>query len=318
MKTIHNKMPDSLKGGDAIEVQISPFGRFRNFRLKEDGKREAFLQECDAEALRQVVANYTDEVLMDYEHDSEDGGSTRAAAWISNLRVDPERGLVGTATFTPAGAAAVAGRELRFLSPCWTVDGNNRPLKLYSVGLTNKPNLPVAPVLNTKPPEATPPEEGKIKDMDTDIAAIAAIAAAVGLTEGATAAEVLSAVTDVVKRLAEAEDKLAQSEAAALEAEAEAAAEKYEVPAANKAAFKKAFVANKDAALGVIGALGISTAQKRVVNTAAARRPAPAAAQVKNRLEEYEAMPEGKAKREFFRNNAVEINKLRNEAKDGE
>lgn len=43
------------------------------------------------------------EILVEFEHNAETGGDTTAAAWITNLRVDPERGLVGDFKFTDVG-----------------------------------------------------------------------------------------------------------------------------------------------------------------------------------------------------------------------
>ena len=50
------------------------------------------------------------------------------------------------------------------------------------------------------------------------------------------------------------------------------------------------------------------------------RQPVPGAAPapVLNRLQEYEAMADGPAKRVFLKNNAAEINRLRVEAKKSE
>ena len=92
--TNRQELPEgAYAAGEVIEnVQICPIGDFPN-----GGK----MQHCTAEALRNVAEAWraagSKEILVDFEHSSEQGGTsdTSAAAWVSNVRVDPERGLVG-------------------------------------------------------------------------------------------------------------------------------------------------------------------------------------------------------------------------------
>lgn len=163
MKTeiIHNttaEMPSSeVKPGEIIEnVQICPVGDFPN------GDHQ---QHCTVEALQNVVKDWTargsKEILVDFEHNSESSepnSDTSAAAWVSNVRVDPERGLVGDFKLTDVGAEAISNRRLRFLSVSWFVNKEtHEPIRITSIALTNKPNIPVAPVLN---------KEGKIEEIE--------------------------------------------------------------------------------------------------------------------------------------------------------
>ena len=67
---------------------------------------------------------------------------------MTALRSDPGLGPVGVFRLTEAGAEAVNSREYRFVSVCWFLGDDGRPFKLDSVALTNRPNLPVRPVLN--------------------------------------------------------------------------------------------------------------------------------------------------------------------------
>jgi len=140
-------IPETVKPGDVVAgVQICPFGNF---------KGEKSLQVCDRAAFEQLLADWqangAKEILMDFEHQSEAekiDSDTRAAAWISNLAIDDTLGLVGDFKFTDEGAEAVTNRRLRFLSPTWFTDKTGRPTHMTSVALTNKPNIPVAPILN--------------------------------------------------------------------------------------------------------------------------------------------------------------------------
>lgn len=152
MKLEHltNREPISVEtvaAGETIEnVQIRPVGDFPN------GDRE---QHCTLEALENVARQWKEdgekEILVDFEHNSEAGGTsdTSAAAWVTNLRVDGELGLVGDFKLTDVGAEAISNRRLRFLSVAWLVNKTTRePMVIRSIALTNKPNIPVAPVLN--------------------------------------------------------------------------------------------------------------------------------------------------------------------------
>lgn len=263
MKTL----PETLTPGDTLEVQLAPFGSFRG--LLRDGERElAIDQQCTPEAFKQMVEAFQAEgreLLVDFEHDSENGGSTEAAAWITELRVDPDLGLMATFKFTDSGAEAVTQRRLRYLSPCWEAGEDGVPTRLLSVGLTNKPNLPVRPILNRRPAAFNTVEEPKkehttMKDQ---------IIAALGLAPEATDEEILSAVQALMERNAELE-------AAALNEEAEAAAEENKEIIANRDAFKKLYAANRTAAKELLATLKApAPAQKPVCNRLAARPPAP-------------------------------------------
>ena len=73
--------------GEVREVQVCPLGSFEN--VNADGKRRTQL--CDAEALARVAAAFDAPVLVDFDHSSDEGGSTEAAAWIEALRFDEAR-----------------------------------------------------------------------------------------------------------------------------------------------------------------------------------------------------------------------------------
>lgn len=152
------QMPDrEVKPGELIEnVQICPVGDYPN-----GGKN----QHCTLEALQNVAADWErngkKEILVDFEHNSEStdpNNDTSAAAWVSNVRVDPSRGLVGDFKMTDVGAEAVSNRRLRFLSVSWFVNKETRePIRITSIALTNKPNIPVEPVLN---------KEGEVEEIE--------------------------------------------------------------------------------------------------------------------------------------------------------
>jgi phage I-like protein len=236
----------TVKPGETIEnVQICPVGDFPN------GDRN---QHCTLEALENVVAKWKEdgekEVLVDFEHNSEAGGTsdTSAAAWVSNLRADKERGLVGDFKLTDLGAEAISNRRLRFLSVAWLVNKETRePFEIRSIALTNKPNIPVAPVLNRETNGGINVEEMKGPTMDK-------LKEALGLSADATEEDILAAVQEALKAKEEVAELKANAKKAQLEAEAEDFAEKNKAKC-NKAVLKAQYIANKEVAQALVAGI---------------------------------------------------------------
>ena len=235
-----NELPEKVNTGDTLQgVQLCPFGEWPN---------GGTAQKCDAVAFHILVDNWraagAREVICDFEHRFEDPSltsDTSAAAWISNLAVDGERGLVGDLKLTDAGAAAISSRRLRFLSPVWELDPDGRPARLRSVALTNKPNIPVACVLNRAPqPVNQPVEETKENQMDR-------LKELLGLAADASDEDVVAAVTALQEQVAKANKEKE-------DAEAESFAEEHKA-VCNKEALKKAYLLNKEAAQGIVAGL---------------------------------------------------------------
>ena len=234
------ELPEKIEAGETMPgVQLCPFGEYQGANR---------VQVCDRAAFEQVVADWRDggakEILMDFEHKSEVDkidSDTRAAAWVTNLAIDDERGLVGDLKFTDQGAEAVSNRRLRFLSPVWPLDDAGRPTHLKSVALTNTPRIPVAPVLNKAQPGDTNVEDTKENEtMDK-------IKEALGLPPEATDEEVAAAVAALVQKNKDAE-------AAALEKEADEFAEKNKAKLDPKVC-KAQYIANKEACKALVAAI---------------------------------------------------------------
>lgn len=235
-----NKIPENIEAGSEIEVQISPFGSFVN--TDDEGEKRS--QVCDRAALDAMVAAFDTPVLVDFDHASEDGESTEAAAWVESLRVDDELGLMGRFRFTDKGAEAAKFRRYRFISPVWNTDGEDRPIKLLRVGLTNRPQIPVKPLINSvrkhNPPEGVPettkenPKMDKLKEL-------------LGLAADASDEDVLAAVTALKGEVEAAKAEKADAEA---EAFANANCETEE----EKEALKNAFKASAETAKALVNA----------------------------------------------------------------
>ena len=298
-----NKEPIEIKegalaAGDILPgVQISPLG---------DWPQGQTIQHVTEEAVRQMIAawqkNGSKEILCDFEHRSEEGGTsdTSAAAWISNLAFDPERGLVADFTFTDVGAKAVSSRRLRFLSPVWEcevtrwidekrgIPAEVVPTELVSVALTNTPNIPVAPILNKGQPDNSTVED-KEKSMDK-------IKEALGLAPEATEEEVLNAITAMVKAKKDADE-------AALEKEAEDFAERNSKKC-NKEVLKAQYLANKEVAKALVA--GIPDAPEKpqqLLNKGGAKAPAKG----DDLYKELNKLPAGEARIKFITEHAAEF-----------
>lgn len=265
MKTEITK--ETVQSGEILPgVLLCPYGDF---------PKGETVQVCDSKAFANLVANWDadgqKEILCDFEHASEVeriDSDTKAAAWISNLQVTDE-GLVGDLKFTDLGAEAVSNRRLRFLSPVWTLDGENRPEALKSVALTNKPNIKGKPVLNKVEVEGG--EKNLVtqkKDPNMD-----KIKAALGLAPEASDEEVAAKVAEL-KAANEALNKEKEAaECARKEAEAEAFAEDHKA-CANKEDIKRLYLANKEETVKLFASLKKPEAPKQqILNKDGAKEP---------------------------------------------
>jgi len=104
----------------------------------------------DAAAQRDVLNEYTNrgiDLPLDWEHAThhraENGEAAPAAGWIDTLKLQ-DGALMGRVQWTPRGREQVQNREYRFISPVFEYAANTaRIARMVSVGLTNRPNLPL-------------------------------------------------------------------------------------------------------------------------------------------------------------------------------
>ena len=131
---------------------ITPLGEFVG--SSTDGKPTKEI--IDEESIIQM-ARQTEELLLDRDHASmrsQDERNTKAYGWISGLKaivgLGDMDGLYGTIKWTPDGIELVKERAYRFLSPVFELDGDGRAIKLINVALTNRPALPLPPIINSE------------------------------------------------------------------------------------------------------------------------------------------------------------------------
>ena len=243
-------LPDKVNSGDETVVLLAPWGVY-----PKDGTN----QRVDEAAARILRENFRDQVLVDADHSSQDGGSTEALAWIVALEDSPD-GIAARFRWTDKGAEAVSGRRYRFVSPAWTVDGAGRPDRLVSCALTNRPNIPSKPILNSAAggsgEPTRKPEMEELKKL-------------LGLAPDADDAAVLAAVQAI-------QAELAASKEAALNSEAEAFADENKDRFEDREALKNSYKADPELAKAIVKnmkapAKPAETAKSAEVATAAGR-----------------------------------------------
>ena len=175
-------LPEKVETGKPIVIQLAPEGKYPQFidGTDENGNatQKEVVQILDDQAMQTMVANFEKAkaeaeakgqkygVLVDADHSSETSTNTAAMGWVTKLFIDPEKGLMAEIEPTSLGAEKINGKVYRFVSGAWTLDDDNRPQELVSIGLTNRPNLPVAPMTNAAKAKngetsGTPPSDGE-------------------------------------------------------------------------------------------------------------------------------------------------------------
>ena len=133
-------------------VKISPIGKFAG--SSPDGKKRVEI--IDEQSVMQM-AKQTEEILLDKDHESmrgPEGRNTEAYGWISGLKaivgLGDMDGLYGLIRWTSKGIELAKDRIYRFLSPVFELDAEGRAVKLVNVALTNRPALPLPPIINSE------------------------------------------------------------------------------------------------------------------------------------------------------------------------
>lgn len=121
-------------------IQLLPSGSFQG----RDGRGPYVL--ADASAVIAATREHFGkaDIPLDYNHQTElstqNGRPAPAAGWITELTAEAD-GIWARVEWTERGAAAVASREFRYVSPVFFHDEAGNVLMLCSAALTNIPNL---------------------------------------------------------------------------------------------------------------------------------------------------------------------------------
>lgn len=286
-------MNKELKAGDVIEdVQIAPFGEYRN--VTTEGRQVT--QICNKEAFENIVKNFDKELIVDVEHRSELTDDSEAAGWLSNLKVDEVRGLVGDIKVSSKGAELLNGLNYRFGSPAFVLDDLDRPEKLLSFALTNRPAMQdIEHVYNTKTEETEeiikmlPPEkEVAITDFDKpqEDTMNEELIKLLGLPEDATSEMILEAITKTISELAEIKKGEADKK---LDEEADKFVE--ELPEEVRDTVKNSYKENADLTKTIVNSLKDKLAKpmEQVLNKEEAQVPS-----ITSAWETYNSLPQAK------------------------
>jgi len=231
-------------------IQLSPYGDFPH----DAGKQRLTQKEAET-----IVANFNVERIAqgdkfgglpffvghpDVPAFADRFKDTRAFGWIMGLEAASD-GLYANVKWNSEGERLIKDAVFKFVSPTWYIqrggDGLLRPVKLKSVGLTNTPNIPVAPLANEQSTQTQtmPPFILKL----------------LGLPENATEEQVTKAITD----LQAAQSTVAQN-VIDLKAAKDALANEQTAHGASKEALKKEREARADLAIANAIAAGRITA----------------------------------------------------------
>ncbi|QND45208.1 hypothetical protein HB780_05485 (plasmid) [Rhizobium lusitanum] len=183
------ELPPIVDGKIPEWVMLLPTGAFsgRDGRGPYDAGDEAYLQKVVAAT--QKRAGKTD-VVFDYDHQTVFsavpgvGGRAPASGWIKEYQVRPD-GLWGRIDWTVPAARAIARKEYRYVSPVYQHTKSGKVTALLSAALTNTPNLDLPAVAASA--HLTNQEENMDK-----------IALALGLAQGASEDDVLTAINAVL------------------------------------------------------------------------------------------------------------------------
>ena len=150
----------------------------------------------DADAVIAATNRRRVDLMLDYDHQSEkatrwDASEARAAGWIplggDALQVREDGSVWGRPEYTPRGAAAVADREYRYISPAFLHDDEGVIFEITSVALVNNPAFAMRALASHEDPRPPSRQENDMKLTDEALAKL-------GLDKGATEDQINAAI----------------------------------------------------------------------------------------------------------------------------
>lgn len=295
-------MNKELKAGDVIpNVQITPYGDYDN--VTASGRKVT--QHCDKQAFENIVNAFDKELIVDVDHQSELTDNTEAAGWLTTVKVDEEKGLVGDIKVSELGAKLLNGLNYRFGSPAFLLDEDDRPMKLTSFALTNRPALTdIAPVYNSAPKTEEGQERLIISGDTTSIlnsedTMKEELIKMLGLPEDATEEMVKDSIQKTINTLAEIRKG---EEEKALNEEADAFVK--DLPDDLKDSIRNSYLKDKDVATEIVNAVKdkLALASQTVLNKAEAEKPT-----ITSAWETYNSLPQDQ-KLAFAKKHKNELN----------
>lgn len=176
--------------------------------VARDGRRWTL---PDPQAVIDAFAANRADLPFDFDHTSAlkapKGEPSPASGWIKEVAMRAGA-LCARVDWTPAGAAALASRAYRYVSPAFRHDAEGRITSLHSAGLVNRPALDLPALAHAgaaSPPSANPDPKsasdfsGARVQPGAPMALSAALAAALGLPATASDEQAVQAIGDLRK-----------------------------------------------------------------------------------------------------------------------
>lgn len=261
----------------------------------------------DEAAAKSIMAAFADAskdvnwpgVLVDREHYSLDPAKpSDAMAWARDIRQEADGSIWTSWDFTPKGRELWETKTLVNRSPafaCEKVGKDYRPVALASIGMTNTPHFKELSTVAAARAALAKTQEQGAENMQK-------ILEALGLAEGATEEDALSAIATLKEKAATDEARATEAEKKAEESEAKCRAVKCDAfIAANKdkigdeAACRAVYMANPEAAEKLIAACKAAPpAAPQTVIAAAKNTPAVKTTSFATCREELASLPPSK------------------------
>lgn len=185
--TLEILLPEA--GAAPKRVQLLPAG------IEVVGRDGARWTKADPQRIAFASAQHLLPAPIDIGHALEKDVAAPAYGWIESYEVDPDGSIWGVVTWTEWGAARVAGKEFRYISPTFMHSASGEIAYIARAALTNRPRLYLQSI-NAMPAAAAgqttdPEEDSKMKEF------LQKVAAALGLPADATEESVLARVGEL-------------------------------------------------------------------------------------------------------------------------
>jgi len=130
--------------GAPAEIQVIPYGNV------DTPKGPYTLDAESALAVMDAFSGMTNDMVIDYEHQTLQGVEAPAAGWIKQLINKGEDGIWAVVEWTDRAKQYIANKEYKYVSPVFLKRiSDNKVIRLINVALTNQPNIDgMVPLVN--------------------------------------------------------------------------------------------------------------------------------------------------------------------------
>jgi phage I-like protein len=175
------------------EIQVIPYGEHHT------DKGTFVLDDEAAAAVMREAGGVTNDMVIDYEHQTLKDVEAPAAGWIKQLVNKGKDGIWAVVEWTPRAVEYLKNKEYRYLSPVFLRRlSDSRVVRFLHASLTNAPAIDgMVPLVNRKGdfiPPAYPPYVKDVETKQKEVHIMKRLMAALGLTETATEDDAIAAV----------------------------------------------------------------------------------------------------------------------------